>query len=596
VTYQSVGGSGSFFDFNSTTSPTESGYIGVTSQTLYSSTQGYGWVANVAGDSDTGSLSGTNFSNLLRDTNTYGASRTFRADLAAGSYEVTVIYGGTGATANDSVSVAIGTGTGLSSLSSSASQYVHRRLTVNTAVDSGFDAIALTFDSSDATAWSITGVVFRPVASVATNLTVSVVGGTLTADGTTVDAYSVGNLTAGRTYSITTSAGTITSADGDTRFSGNQFVATGAVQNFSIRRPAIATIATISVEEVSGAQRGSNTQAFGIATSRRFDFGTDTSPTATGYVSVPATTSIQDGLGYGWAVAGGLAGDGGNTNGYDRGAVTSVTTSNLYRDGAIIQSATTFQVAVAAATLYDLRVYFGDKFNPTQVVIAAEGATPVTTAALALNVFGNQFINDASDTNADGYIDITFTAASGVDAAFINGFDIAVDTTLPAASPLLAEETGTGAASITTNDLAPIVAAAIARYESLGVAGSALAHLRNVTFAIQELEGATLGLAGSGRILIDADAAGLGWFVDATPLDDSEFNNSSAATELKAASGPASGKFDLLTTVMHELGHELGLDDLRIASDSQDLMTEQLPTGTRRLADLDAVFAANDWQ
>lgn len=597
VSYQLVAGNGSFFDFNGTNSPTETGYIGVSSQALYSPVSGYGWVTNSPAEIDAGAVGGTNFSNLLRDTNTYGTSRTFRADLAAGAYEVTVIYGGTAATSNDSVSIAIGTGTGLTGLGSDASQFSHRRLTVNTAVDGGFNAIALTFDNSDASPWSIAGLIFRPVAAVATNLAVTVVGGTLTADGSTVDAYSVGNLTAGRTYTISTTAGTITSADGDARFSGNQFVATGASQNFSIRRPALAGTATIQVEEVTGAQRGSNTQAFGIATSRRFDFGTDISPVATGYIGVPASTSIFDGLGYGWNAEGGLGGEGGSTNGYDRGTVTGVTTTSLFRDGVIIQPATTFQVSVAPATLYDLRVYFGDKFNATQVMIAAEGATTVTTATLAANTFGNQFINNASDTNADGYIDITFTAgtAAGVDAAYINGFDIAVDGTLPAASALLAAEVGSGTAQITDDDLTPIVAAAIARYESLGVSGVALTHLRNVTFAVQDLEGATLGLAGRGRILIDSDAAGFGWFIDATPLDDFEFNNPSGGVELKAAAGPAQGRFDLLTTVMHELGHELGLDDVRVGAEPHDLMTEQLSLGIRRLADLDAVFAANGW-
>src|SRR5262249_18006446 len=40
---------------------------------------------------------------------------------------------------------------------------------------------------------------------------------------------------------------------------------------------------------------------------------------------------------------------------------------------------------------------------------------------------------------------------------------------------------------------------------------------------------------------------------------------------------------DLLTVVMHELGHVLGRDDLPVASHPHDLMAENIPTGVRRV-------------
>ena len=40
---------------------------------------------------------------------------------------------------------------------------------------------------------------------------------------------------------------------------------------------------------------------------------------------------------------------------------------------------------------------------------------------------------------------------------------------------------------------------------------------------------------------------------------------------------------DLLTAVMHELGHMLGDDDLLVANHPHDLMAETIPTGVRRL-------------
>ncbi len=80
-----------------------------------------------------------------------------------------------------------------------------------------------------------------------------------------------------------------------------------------------------------------------------------------------------------------------------------------------------------------------------------------------------------------------------------------------------------------------------------------------------------LGHASPGLIQIDDNAAGWGWFVDPTPSDDSEFTG--------PVSSPVSGKMDLLTLVMHELGHELGLDH---AVSVNSLMSESLSTGTRR--------------
>jgi hypothetical protein len=47
--------------------------------------------------------------------------------------------------------------------------------------------------------------------------------------------------------------------------------------------------------------------------------------------------------------------------------------------------------------------------------------------------------------------------------------------------------------------------------------------------------------------------------------------------------GDADGRMDLLTVVMHELGHVIGFDD--VDADDADLMSETLDAGTRQLAD-----------
>jgi hypothetical protein len=57
-------------------------------------------------------------------------------------------------------------------------------------------------------------------------------------------------------------------------------------------------------------------------------------------------------------------------------------------------------------------------------------------------------------------------------------------------------------------------------------------------------------------------------------------------------SSPATGEMDLLTVVMHELGHVLGLPDDSDLTSAGDLMDETLATGTRRLPSAADVAAA----
>ena len=96
---------------------------------------------------------------------------------------------------------------------------------------------------------------------------------------------------------------------------------------------------------------------------------------------------------------------------------------------------------------------------------------------------------------------------------------------------------------------------------------------------------------GGTTIYISADADGYGWFVGATSGNSTALANPVAPTG--TANGLATtpvGHEDLLTVVMHELGHTLGLNDLDPARSPTDLMAETLATGVRRLpsaADVD---------
>jgi hypothetical protein len=67
------------------------------------------------------------------------------------------------------------------------------------------------------------------------------------------------------------------------------------------------------------------------------------------------------------------------------------------------------------------------------------------------------------------------------------------------------------------------------------------------------------GLPTAGTILISPNAAGVGWFVDPTPLDNSEFGTWFGPDAFQAfGDSPAAGKYDLLTVLLHEEAHLLG--------------------------------------
>jgi VCBS repeat-containing protein len=118
------------------------------------------------------------------------------------------------------------------------------------------------------------------------------------------------------------------------------------------------------------------------------------------------------------------------------------------------------------------------------------------------------------------------------------------------------------------------------------------AYLANVTFnlpnadiGVSNLAGAAVGQESTSgaatTITLDANAGGYGWFLDPTPADNSEFLPTSNPNEWIAKAGSAAdGKMDMLSVLLHEYGHALGLDH---SPDSHDFMAPTLQPGVRRL-------------
>ncbi len=184
------------------------------------------------------------------------------------------------------------------------------------------------------------------------------------------------------------------------------------------------------------------------------------------------------------------------------------------------------------------------------------------------------------NSNSAGGVDIpvfpfgqgTFRPVTG-DWNFSTAPQLVLAAAPPSGSPAL----------LSTGQLNAVVTAALTRLREAGVSSAVLATLASVTVEIRDLPAGYLGMSAlhGNRILIDDDGAGYGWFVDSTPLRDEEYAGG------RAAGGPAAGRADLLTTVLHEMGHIAGLAD----DNNDGLMGTYLPLGTRRTDALDAIFA-----
>ena len=119
--------------------------------------------------------------------------------------------------------------------------------------------------------------------------------------------------------------------------------------------------------------------------------------------------------------------------------------------------------------------------------------------------------------------------------------------------------------------------------------------LSQATINIADLADGYLALTLGTTITLDTDAAGYGWFIDETPGVHEEFNYTPLSSEalakedsspwqLQAAPGSAAdGHIDLLTVLMHELGHVMGLGHVSSAVDGTRLMAGAIDPGIRRL-------------
>ncbi|NOU00812.1 MAG: matrixin family metalloprotease, partial [Gallionella sp.] len=136
-------------------------------------------------------------------------------------------------------------------------------------------------------------------------------------------------------------------------------------------------------------------------------------------------------------------------------------------------------------------------------------------------------------------------------------------------------------------------------WQSLFVQNEQFLSSINLNFA--DLSGGALGQTTGSTITLDTTAAGNNWYIDTTPSDNSEYlptsnpnewvakagsadgttsHSTKLANNASQVAGYAAGKMDMLSVLLHEYGHALGIDH---NPDAHDYMGTTLTAGVRRL-------------
>jgi hypothetical protein len=110
-------------------------------------------------------------------------------------------------------------------------------------------------------------------------------------------------------------------------------------------------------------------------------------------------------------------------------------------------------------------------------------------------------------------------------------------------------------------ELQSIFDASLAAWSSmLGLDAAVVQELDAMPVEVVDLVDGSLAYTDGTTIFIDADAAGHGWFVDATPLASEEYELVDVGTWQALEFGRADDAVDLFTVVTRQLGHLLGFD------------------------------------
>jgi hypothetical protein len=200
---------------------------------------------------------------------------------------------------------------------------------------------------------------------------------------------------------------------------------------------------------------------------------------------------------------------------------------------------------------------------------------PLLFAAGGVEKAGDLALPGAALPVSDSFTVPAVTLPAGREA----GLAVGNSQTVPAV-----QTAATAPAMLTQAQLDGVVSAALARWEVSGLTKEQVARLRSVSFEVADLPGWYLGEANGNRLRVDNNAGGNGWHVDASPESDAHFGTVTSPTRRYTdPAGAPAGRIDLLTAVLHEMGHALGLEDSYLLQDGDSIMYGHLTKGERRL-------------
>ncbi len=400
------------YDFGTSSSPVAAGYTRVTGSTVYNSTSGYGWQSATMGDWDR--ATGTD---VTRDF-VYGHGGTFVVDVPNGTYSVSVVMGDAGNYGHDQMAVYI-EGKQVDTVGTTYGQTVTR--TFQAVVQDGQLTVQFTDLGGNDPNVVIESLTVTAPSGPRVLGSAAIVNSTGAAVGAVVEfsePIDWATFTLADIVSFTGPGGPL-AVSGIVPVGTNtvvlQFAAQSAVGSYSLTfGPNILGVGGSAMNQNGDADAGVSpsdgytarfTLSAGAATDWSFDFGTATSPAATGYQPVTSTTNYNSTAGFGW--------QSGTIYDVDRGAGT-----DLQRD--LNSTGHGTFVADVANGNYTFSVSLGDKgtvaHNNIQVFI--EGVLVDTVSTAAGEVLDLQYTARVTD----GQITLTLVdPAAGGDDYFSGG-------------------------------------------------------------------------------------------------------------------------------------------------------------------------------
>jgi Concanavalin A-like lectin/glucanases superfamily/Putative Ig domain/Bacterial Ig domain/Matrixin len=235
---------------------------------------------------------------------------------------------------------------------------------------------------------------------------------------------------------------------------------------------------------------------------------------------------------------------------------------------------TIYDVTTGAGGVSD--VYLAERAGPpagAQLTIQGSGASTTFINANNTLTGASKSIDEGGNTTtvaSCGTFPLLLACRDELAAAAkptdIRVADVLVRSALPkvAAQPPVTEvpKPSDGYHEISQPELDQVVAASIAHWSATGLKDNQLEALRALKFTVAELPRLHLGEANGNQIRLDRSASGSGWSLDETVI---------------------SNRVDLLTAIMHEMGHALGLPDTYSEQDRDNIMYGYLTKGERRL-------------